>query len=429
MLNPVQNIFLSALKQSVRPERKEELKIEVPEQIHQVMKLAEMQHLLPMIYDVIAKLPLSAECEKARNSYRRQAVLSVMEQAQRTKMFFEIYNVFLEKGIKPIIIKGIILRSMYENPDFRCSNDEDLLIEKKDFWKCNNILLEKGFVCEVEISDMEIPYEVAYFNKNTKVRIEIHTKLLPDNNHAFKGLNKIFERVTDNARKINVDTHRVWTLSDTDHFLFLLSHCYKHFIYCGFGIRQLCDLMIMAEKCIKTIDWYYIERVARENRLYIFFVNLLDIGEKKLGFDCCKLPLNQKVTIKPDSGNLLEDMLDAGVFGKSSIGRMHSANITMSAADKSFEQSDDGNRAAGENYISRRKVRLSIGSSLFPPKSYMEQNYSYLKNKGYLLPIAYVQRIRHYRKEQKVRSGHSIKISSVTAGKKRMELMRQYGII
>lgn len=429
MLNSVQKIFLSALKQSIKPERKEELKIETPGQIHQLMALAKEQHVLPMVYDVMMRSRLDEECEKARNSYKRQAVFLMMDQTQRTKQFLKIYNILLEKGMKPIVIKGIVLRNMYVKPDFRCSNDEDLLIEKKHFWKCNQILLEEGFECEVEISEAEtkeIPYEVAYFNRNTKVRIEIHTKLLPDSNNAFKGLNKNFKNVIYNAKKISVDTYEVWTLSDTDHFLFLLSHSYKHFIYCGFGIRQLCDLLIMAEKCMETIEWHYIERVARENRLYIFLINLLDIGEKKLGFDCGQLPLNQKMNIEPDSGKLLEDMLDAGVFGKSSIGRIHSANITMSAADRSFEKNVD---ETGKNDSKRQKVRLSITSSLFPPKSYMEQTYPYLKKKGYLLPIAYMQRIRNYRKERKVQSKYSAEISSITVGKKRMELMRQYGVI
>lgn len=420
-MDSVQKNFLNAIRQFIKPEIKAKLNMDTPEQLYSLMEMAQKQHVLPMVYDVVAQYDCGGDCVNIKNMYKKRAILEMVSQIQRTKMFFETYNVMLERGIKPIVVKGVVLRSMYDKPDFRCSNDEDILVDKKDFFKCDSILIEQGFEREVEESDLksrELPYEIAYFNRKTKVRIEIHTKLLPDNSNAFKELNRNFKNVFDHAKMIDVGVGSVWTLSDTDHFLFLLSHSYKHFIYCGFGIRQLCDLLMMAEKCRNTIEWKYIERVARENRIYKFFINLLDIGEKYLGFDSCSIPFNLRFYVEPDSGNLLEDMLEAGVFGKSSIGRIHSANITMSAADRSFAENDRP-----------KTVRLSIASSLFPPKLYMERNYLYLKKKGYLLPIAYFQRIRTYLKERKVQSRYSMEINSIAIGKKRIALMRQYGVI
>ena len=67
----------------------------------------------------------------------------------------------------------------------------------------------------------KIPYEVAYYNSITKVRIEIHTGLLPSDNNAFKGLNNRFKKAVDKAEKRETGTGWVWTLNETDHFLFL----------------------------------------------------------------------------------------------------------------------------------------------------------------------------------------------------------------
>ena len=89
----------------------------------------------------------------------------------------------------------------------------------------------------------------------------------------------------DKAEKRETGTGWVWTLNETDHFLFLLSHSYKHFIYCGFGVRQLCDLLIFAQKYNSLINWDYVETVAQENRLYRFLINLFDIGDRYLGFN------------------------------------------------------------------------------------------------------------------------------------------------
>ena len=416
MLSSVQKAFMEIVECSMEGKKREKLNITGPEQITELMDMAKEQHMLPMVYDVIAHADCGRECTEIINRYKVQAVVLMMQQTQRAKMFFKIYNVLLEKGIKPIVVKGAVIRSMYKNPDCRCSNDEDILIEKSEFFKCHEILIEEGYECETKyhILKENIPYEVAYFNRSTKLRIEIHTALLPENSNAFEGLNRQLKGIFESAQLKNIGPGEVWTLSDTQHFLFLLSHSYKHFVYCGFGIRQLCDLLMMAEKCRKTIDWDYIEKSAAENRIYRFLINLIDIGEQYLGFDGNRLPLRYKQKIKPDSGNLLEDMLQAGVFGKSNAGRIHSANITMNAVHKSFIH---------------KNVRLSVVNSVFPSLSYMKQNFSYLNKNIYLLPLAYCQRLAAYLRERKIRAAYGEPVDSITVGRKRIALMRQYGII
>jgi hypothetical protein len=425
MLSLVQETFMEIIRYSMNVEKERNLKLNITqlEQVTELMELAKTQHMLPMVYDVITHIDCNEECKRKIQSYKMQAVLLMMSQTQRTKSFLETYDVLTKNGIKPIVVKGIVMRSMYLKPDCRCSNDEDLLINKEDFYRCHNILTGEGYQCEEVIDELknhDIPYEVTYFNTKTKVRIEIHTELLPGNNHAFKGLNKTLENAISHAKRIQVGTGNIWTLSDTEHFLFLLSHSYKHFVYCGFGVRQLCDLLMMATKCRETIDWNYIEKVTRENRMNIFFVNLIDIGEKYLGFNMADIPL--KYDIKPDSENLLDDMLEAGAFGKSSIGRIHSSNITMSAVDKRFANDKNGK-------MTKKKVRLSIMSSIFPSRAYMKKHFPYLKKRGYLLPLAYCQRSIAYFRERKKQSENAEEINSITVGKRRMELMRQYGII
>ena len=396
-----------------------EINIDKKEQLIEVLNTAGEQSMLPIVCDFIAGNEIYERFQKEIAPYKRQTILLVISQTQRTGFFFEIYKKILQSGIKPVVVKGVVLRNLYPKSDLRYSNDEDLLINKEDFMKCHEILKKEGFICENDVENMDkrsIPYEVAYYNSVTKVRIEIHTNLLPSDNNAFKGLNSRFKKAIDKAEKRDVGTGWVWTLNETDHFLFLLSHSYKHFIYCGFGIRQLCDLLIFAKKYNHIINWDYVETVAQENRLYRFLINLFDIGDRYLGFNSSEIPLKDRHMIEADSENLLMDMLDSGTFGKSSMGRIHSSKITMDAADKGF---------SGKN----KRVRLSIISSLFPTKSYMKQKYQYLQKKSYLLPVAYCHRIAGYLKQRKAQSRYSKEIDSIAMGKKRMELMRQYGVL
>lgn len=420
MISPDSKIFMDAVKGALGTDGENiEININKKEQLIEVLNMAREQSMLPIVGDFIAGTNSYERFQKEIAPYKRQTILLMISQTQRTSFFFEIYKKLLQNEIKPVVVKGIVLRNLYPKPDCRYSNDEDLLINKDDFMKCHEILKKEGFICENDVENMDkkkIPYEVAYYNSITKVRIEIHTDLLPSDNNAFKGLNNRFKKAMDKAEKRDVGTGWVWTLNETDHFLFLLSHSYKHFIYCGFGVRQLCDLLMFAKKYNSLINWDYVETVAQENRLYRFLINLFDIGDRYLGFNCSEIPLKDRQLIVADSENLLVDMLDSGTFGKSSMGRIHSSKITMSAADKGFSE---------EN----KKVRLSVKSSLFPPKSYMKQKYQYLQKRSYLLPVAYCHRIIRYLKQRKTQSRYSKEIDSIAMGKKRMELMRQYGVL
>ena len=112
--------------------------------------------------------------------------------------------------------------------------------------------------------------------------------------------------------------------------------------------------------------------------------------------------------LRPDSEALLIDILDAGSFGKSSAGRIHSANITLYAAETGAE----------------KHIAGGIWKSLVPEASYMKNKYPYAARYPFLLPAAFVQRILKWlgqgEKEQK---------SSIEVGAGRVELLKKYDMI
>ena len=136
-----------------------------------------------------------------------------------------------------------------------------------------------------------------------------------------------------------------------------------------------------------------------------FCINLLDIGERYLGFSYeASGAVRATKKLRPDSEALLIDILDAGSFGKSSAGRIHSANITLYAAETGAE----------------KHIAGGIWKSLVPEASYMKNKYPYAARYPFLLPAAYVQRILKWlgqgEKEQK---------SSIEVGAGRVELLKK----
>ena len=115
-----------------------------------------------------------------------------------------------------------------------------------------------------------------------------------------------------------------------------------------------------------------------------------------------------------DEQPLLEDLLDSGIYGDATMSRKHSSTMTLDAvaAEK------HGKRAAG------------LRKTLFPAAKQLEGRYPYLKNKPYLLPIAWLQRIGQYESEtRKQNDGSNRAADAVKIGAKRVELLRAYGIL
>ena len=118
-------------------------------------------------------------------------------------------------------------------------------------------------------------------------------------------------------------------------------------------------------------------------------------------------------SIETDSGDMLADLIDGGVFGDSSMSRKHSSNITLQAVGE-----DRKGKKAGAHVL----------SSLFPDRKYMERTYSWLEKYPFLLPAAWGFRIGKYLKESGKQGGNSA-MESMEIGSRRVDLMKKYKII
>ena len=73
--------------------------------------------------DEFAALP-----DELKKRFISDARATVAVQSKRTEDFSRIYRELREKGLSPLVVKGISCRRLWKNPDARPSGDEDLLI-------------------------------------------------------------------------------------------------------------------------------------------------------------------------------------------------------------------------------------------------------------------------------------------------------------
>ena len=408
-MDTLNQIFLDALRAGLRGEMLPEQPALTGGDWQQVLAMAELHHLLPVIYEAVyTQTALKPENAPFISGIKRKVMYQVTMQTLRTSEFLALYGRLREAGVPPLVVKGIVCRNLYPNPDHRISGDEDLLVPPGRFDTCHDVLT----ACGLETAGAaKNAYEVSYRKPGSPIHIELHRSLFPPENEAYGDLERFFRNVHSQAEEAVFQGIPVRTMGPTDHLFYLICHAFKHFLHSGFGIRQVCDIVMYANARGGEIRWEEILTNCRAIRAEKFAAAMFRIGEAWLTFDpekACWPRSWQEISV--EIGPMLEELLQSGIYGASDMNRKHSSNITLSAVSDQKQG---------------RKGGRGVVKSLFPPADHLQGRYPYLKKYPILLPVAWASRIVTYGRQNTGRdAGESIRI-----GKERIDLMKQYGIL
>lgn len=359
-------------------------------------RLAEEHHIQPLIVDCVED-----ETQIGAIRYARELTI---KQARWTADFLVLLGAMEERGLYPVVMKGIICRALYPEPELRASVDEDLLIPTEEYGAYKGLLSEYGIFPASE----EDPLEELYYNRENDFTLELHTDLFLPTSDAYGDCNRYFDGAIERAEEVEINGQKVKTLAPTDHLLFLLCHAYKHFLHGGVGIRQICDMALMAERDGERMDWERIRTACDELRISVFSAGLFRIAERQLGY---AMPA-AFADLEVDERDLLEDVLSGGLYGVEDIDRAHSSTITLEAvsADR------------------KGKRRKGAFHAVFLPLESMKGHFPYLRKYPWLLPWAWLQRIwRYLTRKQRTDSVHPTR--SIRIANERVGLLKEYGII
>ena len=341
-------------------------------------------------------------------SLKRQVRQQVVLQTIRTSEFLALNELLKAAGIPVIVVKGITCRELYPSPDHRPSADEDVLIRPEDFDACREVFARFGLETTMEEQEASDSYEIPWRKPGSPLYIELHKQLFPEASGAYGDLNRFFEGVFERSVEISACGGTIRTMDPTDHLFYLICHAFKHFLHSGFGIRQICDILLFAERFGAEIDWELVLENCRAIRADRFAAALFAIGSAHLAFDreLARYPESWRA-ISADGTALLLDVLSSGIYGTADADRTHSSTITLDAVAAGKE----GRRARG------------VIASAFPAARELEGRYPYLKKHPWLLPAAWASRIVHYAQED------TSAAEALKTGRERVALLRKYGII
>ena len=367
-----------------------------------IFTLANQQKLLPILFEAVRKTSAAEENSALFAVTKQQVIGQVLNQTVRFAEFADLYRKLRATDLHPIVVKGQLCSRLYPLKDHRISADDDLYIPAAEFMACHKQLLVNGLITDTPSDELSTADEVTYTKKDSPLYIELHRHLFDSSEDAHDELNHFFI----DLKPVEIDGFLA--MPPHEHLLYLILHAYKHFVRSGIGLRQFCDIGLWAREYHDEIDWQRLHDQCASVHAATFAAATFRIARDYLGIDFdLPAPWSDSIDVEP----LLHDTLCGGVYGSNDYTRLHSSAVTLNAVK-----------------ASRTGEKSSVLSTVFPKREYLERRYPYLKQRPYLLPVAWVQRIAHYVSEKQSNPDNSAS-GSIKLAKDRIELMKRYGIM
>lgn len=325
-----------------------------------LLQLAKTHTVTGILGHMAKKYQLCPDPQTA-GTLRQAALATAMKFARRAELCGAFCRQLNKAGIEHILMKGAVVRDYYPVPELRTFGDVDLVIHPEDREKCHVLMLASGFTPKVD-------WGPVYSYIRGDEFYEIHTDIMEVDVSAKADYRGYFARMWD------------YTVPREDgsleftpefHFLYQLTHIAKHVSRAGAGARMYLDLAACTLHFGDRLDWAWLRRELERLELLDFGSVALTAMERWFGVSC---PMEKKEIPEDVMERFLAFTMEAGLYGKD-------------------------NRDTGLNTLKRSGQegggsRLSLLlARVFPSAEQIQSRYTYLQEKPWLLPVAWVHRV------------------------------------
>ncbi|MDU4892502.1 MAG: nucleotidyltransferase family protein [Clostridium sp.] len=326
-----------------------------------------------LIYTSISnKSSLREEAKTLINTYKKSVIVSAISQAQHVSEISRVFEAFNLAKVPIIALKGLVVRQYYPKPDLRTMSDADVLVHIEDLDRAREVLKILGYYENIESRDHGA--HIVFYNG--RCVIEVHWRLT--NKQYYNGDISFEKDLWKNTMTTKLKDTDILSLGLEDLALHLCIHMAVHLACNGFGIRQLCDLVLLVEHKGALIDWNKFLVKAREANNEKFSLTIFKICNELFGMEIPK-ELAQANEINSKYTKLfMDDIFINGVGGKRDKSRLFATEFAFDLEEGSQENKG----------VVRRFFRL-----LFPPISGMSEKYNYAKKNVILSPIAWIHHL------------------------------------
>lgn len=281
----------------------------------QVLTLAQRHEVLPLLGTVWDADALS---EPQRLAVEEKTAQTVHKSIQLQILNARLTALLDGAGIRAVTLKGCTVARLYPVPEYRKSSDIDLFVpDPAERERAMQILQKDGFRLSGE---WHANHHVILRSEKGEV-VEMHDAWTEcfQNKHLNRSLERLQKESGQHCRLLDCGGFSVYAYEPAWQAFYLLLHMLQHFVGSGFGLRNLCDWVVLwtHEQDAKTRETFC--RLTRESGTESFAAAVSAVCVRYLGLETPPVP----VLAEPDTADaLLRDILDAGEFGYNESARM-----------------------------------------------------------------------------------------------------------
>lgn len=405
-----QQLLASILSAAIRS-RKTDISVENAD-IKELFKLAIQHQVESLAYPTIKELfeHKQGADKKVLDLWKNDALKLALKQNRYMNGANKTIRTLADAGIPVIVLKGLVIKDYYPKPEMRSMMDVDLLIKEIHMNSAVKILRNIGY------------HKKGSDNKHTTLSaprqlfLELHTCLIKE--HFIDKAEHWEKSLWESCIDYNYDGVTVLALSFENHLIYICMHMANHMVSSGFGLRQLCDLVVYIEKNNDKIDWPEFLKKTEELGIEQFITTLMQTCKKLFDLE---VPEKYKLNIVEENNlnQFIEYVFSGGVFGKNETKRIIGSYYI---------------NAIGKSKIENKPGRFKrIITLLFPPYRYMCNKYKCLVKVPIILPVAWLYRIIiNVFKREKV-SAHKFDLKSLSQSNNQFDehykLLKWMGLI
>ena len=311
----------------------------------EILRLGDSHGVTSLLYPPLKKMFLPGH--PLLTGMKKQSFSAATRDSIRGKELAQIFAACTKEQIPVLPLKGCVIKDLYPHPELRFMSDADLLIREEDGEKMRTLMESLGHSFHrVDAADTDV--YISPLSLNYEIHKGLEGEGFSPESMAFAG------RLLEYSKPVKEGSY-LMELPREEHYVYILCHFIKHFIYGGVGVRQLCDLYVCYHKW--DMNSHRLEELLTELELKDFHATLKALWEHWF--------------LGAEGNDLTEELgtyiLRSGVFG----------NEEQRSTDRLLAKSNE------KSYVLAR---------LFPPYKTMKGYFPILNKVPVLLPFMWVWR-------------------------------------
>ncbi len=282
--------------------------ISLPADINTSGILTEARHqtVFPIAASALKKLSI------VNKTNEKLLLYNVINNVRISHNHTEIANMLTENEIKFVFIKGVASAAYYNEPDMRTMGDVDILIERSEVQKVNDLLITLGYS-----TDDNIFKEKGHIGYKRRVNgvtsvCEVHMRINGIPTSLAETFDKYLNNILEAVEEIEIVGGKCFVPSPFHHGIILLLHTATHWTHEGVGLRHLCDWAVFVNHFANEEFTVLFETPLKEMGIWRFAQLLTLCSVKYLGAE------NKEWAGVAEEGylkDMITDIISGGNFG------------------------------------------------------------------------------------------------------------------